>query len=414
MPFPTYNEATPFLTTDRNIYRWQQSNNQCSNKVPTITTTLPPLSLETPKHNNSNSPSLSDRLAYVEALVDMNAMVIEAIWPSNNGNSNSSTSNIVPLRSFIQEVLKRSRTTYSTLQTAFFYLFRARPAIVQYLQTTSSLAAATVGTTTPLSGRDAYIHCGRRMFLASLVVASKFVQDKTYRNSVWAKIAGLPVQEINASERVFLGLLDYRLYVAQPTFDQWHQLLHAHVQAKTASSKNGSFTDNSNNNNNSPLFQSVSPSQSPQSSPSITSLLRSRPYPTPLSSSSSSLPFPINPANDTSLPPLRPLSALQGSSSSSSTTTPSLSSLLSAPTASTSSTLPALSPSSIASTSSSTCSPILNHTPPILATVNTSVTNRKRRLLHEHDITPSYQPYRPQQQERKRPCNSWHTSSTPF
>ncbi|KAI9300344.1 hypothetical protein BJ944DRAFT_273168 [Cunninghamella echinulata] len=173
--------------------------------------------------------TLSDRLAYVDALVDMNAMVIEAIWPVGGYHNN-----IVPLRSFIQEVLKRSRTTYSTLQTAFFYLFRARPAIMKHLLLYQHKHNSNHSQQQqPLKGKDAYIHCGRRMFLASLVVASKFVQDKTYRNSAWAKIAGLPVQEINTSERVFLELLDYRLYVAQNTFHQWHQLLHAHVQAKT-------------------------------------------------------------------------------------------------------------------------------------------------------------------------------------
>jgi hypothetical protein len=69
------------------------------------------------------------------------------------------------------------------------------------------------------------------MFLASLVVASKFVQDKTYRNSAWAKIAGLPISEINMAERCFLQLLDYQLYIDQITFDSWHRQLHRHSQA---------------------------------------------------------------------------------------------------------------------------------------------------------------------------------------
>ena len=187
-----------------------------------------------------------NRLAYVEALVgglrgdahseqrqthrflfffhvDMNALMIETIWRVDTLFSSTSPSSIVPLRSFIQEVLKRSRTTYSTLQTALFYLFRARPAITAHLYRTGR----------PYDQRDAYIGCGRRMFLASLLLASKFVQDKTYRNSAWAKIAGLPVAEINAAERHFLELIQYRLFIAQPTFDEWHQLLHAQIQAKT-------------------------------------------------------------------------------------------------------------------------------------------------------------------------------------
>jgi hypothetical protein len=151
--------------------------------------------------------------------------VIESIWQIStitNTKNNAANTVVVPLRTFIQEVLKRSRTTYSTLQTALFYLFRARPQIKLQLET------ATNG-----NWEDAYISCGRRMFLASLVVASKFVQDKTYRNSAWAKIAGLPVSEINAAERIFLNMIDYRLYISQPTFEQWHHLLHLHVENKT-------------------------------------------------------------------------------------------------------------------------------------------------------------------------------------
>lgn len=142
------------------------------------------------------------------------------MWCSNTSPTRQAA--VVPLRTFIQEVLKRSRTTYSTLQTALFYLFRSRPAITAYLRQAQQD-----------KWEGAYISCGRRMFLASLVVASKFVQDKTYRNSAWAKIAGLPVAEINAAERIFLGLVDYRLYISQPTFEQWHHLLHLHVEAKT-------------------------------------------------------------------------------------------------------------------------------------------------------------------------------------
>lgn len=130
------------------------------------------------------------------------------------------------MRTFIQEVLKRSRTTYSTLQTALYYLFRARSAIK------NQLLSRQQGQKKSNWQYSAYISCGRRMFLASLVVASKFVQDKTYRNSAWAKIAGLPVTEINTAERYFLNLLDYRLYIDQPSFDHWHRTLHIRTQAR--------------------------------------------------------------------------------------------------------------------------------------------------------------------------------------
>ncbi|KAG1225235.1 hypothetical protein G6F35_003528 [Rhizopus arrhizus] len=145
------------------------TNNHHRQRLPSVTAIK-----RTPLMNHYN------RLAYVDALVDANAMAIESIW---NMKITSNNMNVVPLRTFIQEVLKRSRTTYSTLQTALFYLFRIRSSIVSHLSRMHHRQPY---------WEDAYVSCGRRMFLASLVVASKFVQDKTYRNSAWAKIAGLP------------------------------------------------------------------------------------------------------------------------------------------------------------------------------------------------------------------------------
>jgi hypothetical protein len=164
-------------------------------------------------------------------IADINAVVIESIWYPTIPKE-SRVSPVVPLRTFIQEVLKRSRTTYSTLQTALFYLFRARPAIIQHLQQQQQQQQQRSCDKKNSWQHNAYISCGRRMFLASLVVASKFVQDKTYRNSAWAKIAGLPVTEINTAERYFLSIMDHRLYIDQNTFDCWHRLLHTRTQAR--------------------------------------------------------------------------------------------------------------------------------------------------------------------------------------
>ncbi|KAL9552301.1 hypothetical protein MBANPS3_003839 [Mucor bainieri] len=204
---------------------------------------LPSVTVVKPRSASSTTATSNNRLAYVDALVDVNALVIELIWQlnhapaataannnNNNNNKHASKNNVVvPLRTFIQEVLKRSRTTYSTLQTALFYLFRSRPEISNYLTRMQQQQQNNNNN----NWEYAYINCGRRMFLASLVVASKFVQDKTYRNSAWAKIAGLPVSEVNAAERIFLNMIDYRLYISQPKFEQWHHLLHMYVEAKT-------------------------------------------------------------------------------------------------------------------------------------------------------------------------------------
>lgn len=112
------------------------------------------------------------------------------------------------IRHFVREILKRSQTTYTTAQIAIAYLFQM---IKQYNQQRSTFQ------------RHGIHCCGRRMFLASLIVASKFLHDKTYRNSAWASMAQLPVQEVNLAERVFLQMCQYRLYVSPEAYDQLHR-----------------------------------------------------------------------------------------------------------------------------------------------------------------------------------------------
>ncbi|KAE8212379.1 hypothetical protein CF327_g3984 [Tilletia walkeri] len=58
------------------------------------------------------------------------------------------------------------------------------------------------------------ILCGRRMFLASVMVASKFLQDHNYSYHAWARISGLPIPELGAMERCFLRAIGYDLAVS--------------------------------------------------------------------------------------------------------------------------------------------------------------------------------------------------------
>ncbi|KAI8140816.1 cyclin-domain-containing protein, partial [Fennellomyces sp. T-0311] len=147
--------------------------------------------------------------------VDVSAEIIDSIWHPRFLQDSQRQAKIMSTRNFIHEILKRSKTTYSTLQISLFYLFRVKKVVHERL----------------VSERlDDIMCCGRRMFLASLMVSSKYLHDKNYRNRAWAKISGLDIDEINAAELAFLRLIDYKLYVSKPTFDKWYTLLHGYVQ----------------------------------------------------------------------------------------------------------------------------------------------------------------------------------------
>ncbi|KAG8861692.1 hypothetical protein FRB96_002649 [Tulasnella sp. 330] len=55
----------------------------------------------------------------------------------------------------------------------------------------------------------------RRTFLAALVLATKFIQDKAYSNKAWAKLSGLAGREVGRCERALGGALGWRLWVGK-------------------------------------------------------------------------------------------------------------------------------------------------------------------------------------------------------
>jgi hypothetical protein len=78
--------------------------------------------------------------------------------------------------------------------------------------------------------------CGRRMFLASLISASKYLQDRNYSNKAWSKISGLDIKEINSNERAFLELVEWELHLKAEDFRRWTERLNCLTSSSSSSS----------------------------------------------------------------------------------------------------------------------------------------------------------------------------------
>ncbi|ORZ25295.1 hypothetical protein BCR42DRAFT_399823 [Absidia repens] len=157
-----------------------------------------------------------ERVDMIDNLVDVSVDIIDSIWPT------PSHAKVVATKGFIREILKRSKTTYFMLQLSLFYIFRVKRVVQAKLR----MAAG------DRRYRDDLMCCGRRMFLASLMVASKYIHDKSYRNKAWADASGLTLAEINASELAFLQMIDYRLYVSKATFEKWYDMLNQRLKQR--------------------------------------------------------------------------------------------------------------------------------------------------------------------------------------
>ena len=146
--------------------------------------------------------------------------IVEAIWPLSvvacRGEGSGSGKGVLPLRTFIQETLRRSRTSYSTLQVALYYLILIKEHVPKHDFTMEQ----------PRDDQASRaLQCGRRMFLAALILASKYLQDRNYSARAWSKISGLPTCEINANELMFLSSVGWNMHIRDDIFQKWADIV---------------------------------------------------------------------------------------------------------------------------------------------------------------------------------------------
>lgn len=151
-------------------------------------------------------------------LADSATQMVEVIWPLSAAPPpcRPNASGVLSLRRYIEETLRRSRTSYSTLQVALYYLILIMPCVPKTDFTKEQLVD---------SPSFRALQCGRRMFLAALILASKYLQDRNYSAKAWSKMSGLKVVEINLNERAFLSAVNWKLHIPDSIFKRWTDIV---------------------------------------------------------------------------------------------------------------------------------------------------------------------------------------------
>lgn len=141
--------------------------------------------------------------------------MIETIWSFSEVSCGREV-----VKNFVQKVLQRSKTRYLTLQAALYYLILIQSHIRGH-------------------GACGAMQCGRRMFLAALILASKYLQDRNFSTRAWSTISGLKTCEINSNELTFLWAVHWKLHIPELVFHQWTDIVLRHSstsQVKTTPS----------------------------------------------------------------------------------------------------------------------------------------------------------------------------------
>jgi len=203
------------------------------------------------KINNVESPKINENIKAIEnsfsneeILNDIAVALLNYIWPTSQENSRNFT-----MKKFIKHVMKFSNTSISIFISSIYYLLNLKDNskfnnLLQRIQLEIENTKQEQGfiNSGNLNERccnccGAYISCYRndtvvckcRLFLISLVLASKFGQDKNYSNKAWSKISGFSVENINYNERFFLQLVEYRLCINVESYQSFATLISNHI-----------------------------------------------------------------------------------------------------------------------------------------------------------------------------------------
>lgn len=166
---------------------------------------------------------------FVMLLITFAARLITAIWPLSACPPMMSScfngAGVLPLEVFIHETLRRSKTSYSTLQVALFYIILLKDKLPDRDFTKEQPKNDDSQQQTSSASTCRAMQCGRRMFLAALMLASKYLQDRNYSTRAWSKISGLRIPEINENEAEYLRCIDYRLHMKKEAFENWSKVV---------------------------------------------------------------------------------------------------------------------------------------------------------------------------------------------
>ncbi|KAK9762897.1 hypothetical protein K7432_010909 [Basidiobolus ranarum] len=64
-----------------------------------------------------------------------------------------------------------------------------------------------------------------RIFTMAVLLANKYLDDKTFHNQFWSNVTGIPVEEITRMEVEFLASIQYQLFVSKEEYFSWLKFL---------------------------------------------------------------------------------------------------------------------------------------------------------------------------------------------
>ncbi|KAK9727377.1 hypothetical protein K7432_001909 [Basidiobolus ranarum] len=161
-------------------------------------------SKSTQQHESIVRQKISKFLPDISTLrvAEFAANMVSYMWNTQLGSSSYTAS--ADLKAFCNALIFTTEMSSTTILTALQYIHRLK-------------------SYSPSAGGNHWSEY--RLFTVALMLASKFLDDATFTNKVWAEVTRVPVKELNLMELEFLSFVDFDLYVSEREFLHWLQCL---------------------------------------------------------------------------------------------------------------------------------------------------------------------------------------------
>lgn len=113
---------------------------------------------------------------------------------------------------FICNILRRTGLSSIVLLLALKYIHKLRTAYP---------------TVSPTAGAE------YRLFSVAMILANKYLDDKTFTNKTWATLTAMSINEVNIMEREFLSILNFDLTVNEREFVGWINSIEAFLNERS-------------------------------------------------------------------------------------------------------------------------------------------------------------------------------------
>jgi len=124
----------------------------------------------------------------------------------NDFNSKSPPS--ISIDAYIDRIVKYTKIESSTLIIGLIYLDRV----------------------SDLSQLELTYNNIHRLFFVSILMSIKYNEDDIYSNEFYAKVAGIQMVELNKIERVFIGMMNFILFVDRQLYDAYKENLQKYIK----------------------------------------------------------------------------------------------------------------------------------------------------------------------------------------